>query len=48
MPVESKKNIRNKILERVENTAAFSKEKRTTTDTIPNMCCEKKLVDAHR
>jgi len=27
MPVESKNNIRNKILERVENTAAFSKEK---------------------
>ena len=24
------------------------KEKRTTTDTIPNMCHEKKLVDAFR
>jgi len=26
MPIESKNNIRNKILERVDNTAAFSKE----------------------
>jgi len=26
MPIESKNNIRNKIFEHVENTAAFSKE----------------------
>ena len=26
MPIESKNNIRNKILQHVENTAAFSKE----------------------
>jgi len=26
MPIENKNNIRNKILEHVENTAAFSKE----------------------
>ncbi|WP_252319538.1 hypothetical protein [Spiroplasma endosymbiont of Lariophagus distinguendus] len=54
MPIETKNGIKNKILERVENTAAFSKEnskvkdKRFTTDMIPNMYCEKKLVEAFR
>ena len=54
MPIESKNSIKNKILERVENTAAYSKEnlkrneKRKTTDMIPNMYCDKKLVEAFR
>ncbi|BET39666.1 hypothetical protein [Spiroplasma ixodetis] len=54
MPIETKNVIKNKILERVENTAAFSKEnskakdKRFTTDMIPNMYCEKELVETFR
>ncbi|AXF97239.1 hypothetical protein [Spiroplasma phoeniceum] len=54
MPIESKNSIKKKILDRVENTAAYSKEnlkrsgKRKTTDMIPNMYCDKKLVEAFR
>ncbi|WP_308149558.1 hypothetical protein [Spiroplasma sp. AdecLV25b] len=54
MPIETKNSIKNKILERVENTAAFSKEnlkikdKRIATCMIPNMYCEEELVEAFR